>query len=129
MASDPYVGRRIRDYEVLEHLGRGGMGTVYRVRHVWLGQERALKIARPSPGREREVVERFLREARALAGVDSVHVVRLFELAPIDDAETGFFMAMELAQGETVACRLARQGRFVPAVAVRIVRDAALGLA
>jgi serine/threonine protein kinase/formylglycine-generating enzyme required for sulfatase activity len=125
-SGDPLVGTTVRDYEILEVLGRGGMGAVYRARHRWLKQERALKLIRTDLASEATFVERFLREGQVLASLESPHLVRLHELGPL--SEHSFFMVMELLKGETVQQRLLARGRLEPAEAVRIVREAALAL-
>ena len=73
------VGQRLRDYEVLELVGRGGMGAVYRARHVLLQEERAIKVVSRKPADDREFIERFVREARVLARLKDEHLVRLYE--------------------------------------------------
>ena len=70
------IGRVIADrYQVEDHLGEGGMGVVYRARHVALGKEVALKVLHPEFARKPELVERFLREARAASRIRNEHVI------------------------------------------------------
>ncbi len=65
----------VGDYEILELIGQGGMGAVYRARHRHLGSEVALKIIRPDAG-DASAQERFLREMRAIGAMNHPHIVR-----------------------------------------------------
>src|SRR6185503_15130810 len=115
---DALIGTTVRDYEIVDVLGRGGMGAVYRARHVLLKQERALKLIRTDLASEETFVKRFLREAQVLASLDSPHLVRLFEFGAL--GEHSFFMVMELLSGETVHQRLKACRRIDVVTAVRI---------
>lgn len=119
------VGQRIREYELLEILGRGGMGTVYRARHVYLNKERAIKIIENKLN-ELAFTERFIREARILSDMHHPNLVQLYEFGSLE--KNSFFMVLELIQGESVKQRIARLGKIPPRDAIRIVREAALGL-
>jgi len=119
------VGQRIREYELLEILGRGGMGTVYRARHIYLNKERAIKIIE-SKLTESAFTERFIREARILSDMHHPNLVQLYEFGSLE--KNSFFMVLELIQGESVKQRIARTGKIRPTDAIRIVREASLGL-
>src|SRR5262249_42899791 len=93
------VGQRIREYELLEILGRGGMGTVYRARHVYLNKERAIKIIE-SKLADPAFTERFIREARILSDMHHPNLVQLYEFGSLE--KNSFFMVLELIQGESV---------------------------
>jgi serine/threonine-protein kinase len=119
------VGQRLREYEVLELVGRGGMGAVYRARHVLLQEERAIKVVSRKPADDREFTERFIREARVLARLKDEHLVRLYEFW---EDHGQLFMALEFLRGESVAQRLKARRRLSIAETVAIARDAARGL-
>ncbi len=119
------IGQRLRDYEVLELVGRGGMGAVYRARHVLLQEERAIKVVSRKPSDDKEFTERFIREARVLARLKDEHLVRLYEFW---EDHGQLFMALEFLRGESVAHRLKARGRIGIAEAMTIARDAARGL-
>ncbi len=123
--SHDLVGQRLRDYEVIELIGRGGMGAVYRARHVLLQEERAIKVVSRKPADDREFTERFIREARVLARLKDEHLVRLYEFW---EDHGQLFMALELLHGESVAHRLKARRRLSIAETVAIARDAARGL-
>jgi serine/threonine protein kinase len=123
---DPFVGKQVREYEILELIGRGGMGAVYRARHVLLQEERAIKVVRSGHAADHAFVQRFIREARVLSRLKDDHLVRLFEFWEGDGT---LFMALELLRGESVARRLEARGRLSVAESVAIAADAARGLA
>lgn len=99
-APDPTAApKRIADrYEVIDELGKGGMGTVYRVRHIHTGEQLALKLLRVDAAQNPELVERFRREMRASAVLRSENVAR------VTDADTtgkggSLYLVMELLDG------------------------------
>ncbi|MEU4605672.1 serine/threonine-protein kinase [Kribbella sp. NPDC023972] len=112
-------------YRLGEVLGRGGMGEVRRATDELLGREVAVKLMLPVP-RTLAAAERFVREARATARIHSPHVVAAYDFGAYGD---GYYLAMELVSGRTVADELKRTGLFSPEQAVRVVREAAAGLA
>jgi serine/threonine protein kinase len=112
-------------YRVGEVIGRGGMGEVHRATDERLGRQVAIKLMVPVP-RTVAASERFHREARALARIRSPHVVAAYDFGTHGD---GYYLAMELVGGNTVADELKRKGLFPPERAEHIVRQAATGLA
>lgn len=75
LAKEPVVGDRLGSYEILERIGAGGMGVVYRARDTRLGRAVALKILPPEMVRDRERLARFQREARSVAALNHPHIV------------------------------------------------------
>lgn len=121
------IGDVIGNYRIVEPLGEGGMGTVYRVEHVALGRAYALKVLRsrvfekdPTAG------QRFLREARAAARVRHPNIGDVFDFGHLGDGRPYF--VMELLEGESLADRVAR-GALQPAEVVTIARQMAAALA
>jgi serine/threonine protein kinase/outer membrane protein assembly factor BamD (BamD/ComL family) len=123
---DPFVGTRIREYEVLSVIGKGGMGAVYKARHVYLDEERAIKVIQTNLAEDNDFVERFIREAKILSKLRHPNLVQLYEFGTL--AENTFFMVMELIRGESVLERLRRKNTIPIDEAIRIIRQAALGL-
>jgi len=119
-------------YRIDRLIGRGGMGAVYAAIDERLGRAVAVKVVDEAPGvddaqRER-LRARFGREARSSAALHHPNVVTVHDFGT--DAELGLdFLVMELLQGEDLAARLARGERPSAAEAMRIVKDAARGLA
>jgi serine/threonine protein kinase len=122
----PDIGGRFGRYEVLDELGKGGMGIVYKARDTQLGRDVALKVMRPDVAVRPNTSERFLREARALAAVRHDHVVEIYDYGERDGVR---FVTMPLLAGETLETRLERQGPLPPGEVVRIGTELAAGLA
>jgi serine/threonine-protein kinase len=100
------VGRTIGGYEVVEELGRGGMGVVYRAEDRRLRRPVALTFPHDPVLADRAARARLLDEARAASGLDDPNICTIFELAETPEGET--FFAMAYYAGETLAQRLKR---------------------
>jgi eukaryotic-like serine/threonine-protein kinase len=87
-------------YRLLELLGEGGMGRVYRAEHIRLGRQVALKMLRPRYAHNPDAVERFFAEARAIAAIDHAHIVRISDF--LEDASGINCYVMELLEGRTL---------------------------
>ncbi len=98
---DTRTGRRFGHYEVLDKLGEGGMGVVYRARDLDLQRDVALKF--PT---DRVVRDRFLQEARAASALDHLNICTIFEVGETPDHDP--FIAMALYAGETLNQMIAR---------------------
>jgi non-specific serine/threonine protein kinase len=119
------IGKTIAHYEVLEHLGSGGMGAVYGARDTRLGRTVALKVLPEGVSRDPEHLRRFKREARALAAVNHPNIATIYE---IDDADsTTCFLVLERVEGESLADRI-RRGPIPIQESLRICRAIALAL-
>jgi len=112
-------------YEILAPIGRGGMGTVYRARHLGLRKEVALKVLAPTNVNDAEA--RFEREARAIARLDHPSCVRVLDCGRDDDGRA--YLAMELLAGPTLGGLMRRHGPLPTARAVRIARNLLTALA
>jgi serine/threonine protein kinase len=116
--SDVLLGRR---YRLLEPIASGGMGTVWEAEDTILHRRVALKLLSESLSSDEQFVERFLREARAAAGLSHPNVAGVFDYGVDDDVH---FIVMELLEGETLAARLAR-GPLAWEEAVRVAERVA----
>src|SRR6516162_9647105 len=113
----PEAGETIAGkYRVVRVVASGGMGVVIEAEHATLGQRVAIKLLLPEAGEQPELVERFLREARAAARLSSDHVVRVFDIGTNDDGVP--FMVMELLSGADLGDELETRGRLPVAEAV-----------
>lgn len=121
-AGDVLEGR----FRIEKLLGVGGMGCVFEAHQLHLNQRVALKFLLPQYARDASVVDRFTREARAAVRLVTEHVGRILDFGTLPAGEP--YLVMELLQGESVDRRLAREGPFQPAHALRIVRDATLAI-
>ena len=103
--------------EILECLGRGGMGVVYRARQKSLGREVALKLLAPEREKDPQFAERFAREAQALARLDHPHIVTVYDFGQTNGF---FYLLMEFVDGVNLR-QLLRAGKLSPEEALAIV--------
>jgi len=121
------TGRHLSHFRILEPLGSGGMGAVYRADDSRLGRPVALKFPLPHTRLDPRSRERFLREARALAAVDHPNLCTIYEIGETPEGQ--LFIAMALYEGETLAARMERDGAFEIDEAVAIAEQVTAGLA
>jgi len=102
-------------FRLIEMLGQGGMGSVWRAQHLELGTDVAVKLMDPSLATRGEGLARFRREAQAAASLKSPNVVQVFDYGVDGDIP---YIAMEMLQGESLAKRIERFRRLtLPATA------------
>ena len=99
------IGSTLAHYEILDELGRGGMGVVYRARDTKLGREVAIKVLPAELAEDSERLSRFEREAKLLAQLNHPGIATLHGFEKVDGTP---FLVMELVEGETLAERIAR---------------------
>ncbi|MEO6595152.1 MAG: serine/threonine-protein kinase [Planctomycetota bacterium] len=135
MTNDENLGRatEVEGYKVLPpcviygKIGQGGMGAVYRGRHLNLDIDVAVKCLKPNLiGNDDQFVVRFRREARSAAQINHQNVIRVFDVA---EDQGLHYLIMELVQGETARERVLRKQRLSVGEALEIVYGAAQGLA
>ena len=97
-------------YEALRRIGKGGMGTVYAVRHVNTGEELALKLLNPSLAENATTVERFRTEARAPVRIGTESVVRVVDADVSAELGGVPYLVMELLKGRDLGTELKRRG-------------------
>ncbi len=115
-------------YRVLSQIGRGGMGEVFLVEHVHTGDRVALKVLHGNASTDPESIERFKREARAPARIQSENVVRVLDADTAPEIGGAPFFVMELLTGNDLQKIVTQRGRFPPAEVVRIVNQVARAL-
>lgn len=115
----------IRDYRLLEKLGQGGMGAVYKALHVRLRKVVAIKVLPPHRLSDAAAVARFDREMQAVGALDHPHIVRA-----LDAGEDGgrHYLVMEYVEGADLSVVSRRHGPLPIADACELIRQAALGL-
>jgi tRNA A-37 threonylcarbamoyl transferase component Bud32 len=124
--------RALGSYELVEQLGAGGMGTVWRARHRFLARDAAVKLVRPeSLGNTDSAVQsqlrRFEREAQATALLRSQHSIRLFDFGAAEDGS--FYYVMELLEGRDLESVVREFGPLPPERAVYVLKQICHSLA
>ena len=97
-------GTKLSSYEILDPIGAGGMGEVYRARDTKLGREVAVKVLPEAFAQNEERLARFEREARLLASLNHPNIATLYGFEQSNGVQ---FLVMELADGETLAVKTA----------------------
>jgi len=120
------TGRTVSHFRVVEPLGAGGMGVVYRAEDTRLGRAVALKFPLPNSSLDATAKTRFLREARAAAALDHPHLCTIYDVGESEDGRV--FLAMALYAGETIKARIARDGPLSVKEALAIAKQIARGL-
>ena len=124
--AEPPGGRRLGHYRLLDAIGEGGMGVVYRAENAFTGQMVALKVMRPEVACDVEARGRFLREAQAAAGLDHPNVVRVHTAGEADGTP---YIDMQLLRGESLRDRLDRDGPLPVPALLKVGAELADGLA
>ena len=101
------IGTDLKHYRIVRELGRGGMGTVYAAEDTKLGRQVALKVLPPDLAGDPERLERFQREARAVAALNHPNIVVLYS---VEESEGTHFLTMELVEGEPLSHQIPAGG-------------------
>jgi serine/threonine protein kinase len=112
------VGTTVGRYRILERIGEGGMGVVFRAEQEGLGRVVALKLIHKGLAAEPEIVSRFLREARIAGSLTNPNTVTIYDFGKADDGS--LYLAMEFIEGESLKRRLERDGTIPPTEAAAI---------
>ncbi len=124
-ATDPLLGRIIGGYKLIEVVGKGGMGTVFKATQLSLHRDVALKVLAPALAKDRNFVDLFINEARAAAQLIHPNIVQVYDAGT--EGEISFFSMEYLAQG-SVEEVLAREKKLPWPQAILMVLEAAHGL-
>jgi serine/threonine protein kinase len=115
---------RLDHYEILEQLGSGGMGAVYRARDLKLGRELAIKVLKEGTSASREQLQRFESEARLASSLNHPNIITIYDISwkgPVP------YIAMELVAGETLRERM-KPGRMPVKTILELARQIAEAL-
>ncbi|MGZ5475761.1 MAG: serine/threonine protein kinase [Thermoanaerobaculia bacterium] len=121
-ADEPVDGK----YRIVERLGTGGMGEVYKATHTFLGTTRVIKVIRPQISDSQDAHDRFLREARAATKIQHPNVATLHDFSALPDGS--HYMVWEYIDGENLAQRIRQRGTLAPRYAVQLTIQALQGL-
>jgi serine/threonine protein kinase len=123
--SGPHAGGNLGPYQLLEHLGEGGMGRVYKARHRWLKRIVALKVIRDDIADDVVVIKRFRREVEAVGRLSHPNIVLALDAGVDGDKH---FMVMEYVEGSSLSRIIQERGPLPVTSASDCIRQAALGL-
>ncbi|MGB6452999.1 MAG: protein kinase [Streptosporangiaceae bacterium] len=118
-------GDQVAGYEIQAQIGRGGMAVVYRALDLRLGRPVALKVLAPELGEDQAFRQRFIRESRALAGVDHPHIIPVFDAG---ESAGVLFIAMRYVSGGDVRSLIEADGILSPSRAAEIATQVASAL-
>jgi serine/threonine protein kinase len=128
-AVDPLVGQKLDSkYELLERLGQGGMGAVYKARRTHIGDEVAVKVLLEKYLAGREATERFRREARAAAMLRHPNIVTIHDFSDGVNSGAHAYIVMELVEGVSLRSRLKHEGKIDFERAVALLRGVCAGV-
>ena len=113
-------------YEIIEELGKGGMGAVYRVEDKKINEEIALKLIRPEIAHDKKMLERFNNELKTARKISHRNVCRMFDLG---EDEGTHFITMEYVPGEDLKSSIRRFGRLPVGKSISIAKQVCEGLA
>ncbi|HXK19345.1 MAG TPA: serine/threonine-protein kinase [Polyangiaceae bacterium] len=124
---DARVGQVIGgSYRIVRYIGSGGSSHVFQAEHLRLGKAFAIKLLREGLDNNRRAAQRFRREAKAIARLNSEHIVSVVDCGELDDGTP--YLVMELLEGEDLRSLLNREGSLPARRAVQIVIEACRGL-
>ena len=107
IGASPLLGRVIGGYEIVQPIGRGSMGAVFKAEQLSMGRLVALKILHDELTADEQAVTRFLREARAGGQFSHPNIIRIYDM---NEADGHYYISMEYAQGGDVGALLEREG-------------------
>jgi serine/threonine protein kinase/predicted Zn-dependent protease len=112
-------------YEIIEELGKGGMGRVYRVEDKKLEQEVALKLIKPEIAKDKKTIERFRNELKTARMISHKNVCRMFDMGESKDSR---FITMEFIRGEDLKSLIQKMGQLSAGQAIAIAKQVCDGL-
>lgn len=113
-------------YQILERLGLGGMGEIFKVLHIHLGEQRVIKIMRANIASDDQSLQRFLQEARMATMIKHRNLAMLYDFSTLDDGS--YYMVWEYIEGTNIQKWIAANGPMPPRLAVEIAIQALRGL-
>src|ERR671912_976132 len=113
-------------YQILDRLGVGGMGEIFKVRHIHLNELRVIKIMRPNVAQDEQGLQRFLQEARTSTMIKHKNLAMLYDFAQLEDGS--YYMVWEFIDGTNIQRWIGQTGALPPRLTVEISVQALQGL-
>src|SRR5215212_6510338 len=113
-------------YQIIDRLGVGGMGEIFKVRHIHLNELRVIKIMRPNVAADDQGLQRFLQEARTSTMIKHKNLAMLYDFSTLDDGS--YYMVWEFIDGTNIQKWIAQNGPLPARLTVEISVQALLGL-
>jgi len=113
-------------YQILERLGVGGMGEIFKVRHIHLNEERVIKIMRANIASDDQALQRFLHEARTSTMIKHPNLAMLYDFSTLDDGS--YYMVWEYIEGTNLQKWMAQNGAFPSRLGLEIAVQTLKGL-
>lgn len=126
LEAEPLVGKTVAGYEIVQAIGRGPTGTVFKAQQLSMQRHVALKILHPELSQDPDAIERFLQEARAGGRCSHPNLIRVYDM---NQAHGHCFIAMEFVPGGDTGALLERQGPLPVERVRQMAAQAAAGLA
>jgi serine/threonine protein kinase len=113
-------------YQILDRLGIGGMGEIFKVRHIHLNELRVIKIMRPNVAADDQGLQRFLQEARTSTMIKHKNLAMLYDFSTLEDGS--YYMVWEFIDGTNIQKWIAQNGPIPSRLAIEISVQALIGL-
>src|SRR5213592_930415 len=113
-------------YQIIDRLGVGGMGEIFKVRHIHLNELRVIKIMRPNVASDDQGLQRFLQEARTSTSIKHRNLAMLYDFAQLEDGS--YYMVWEFIDGTNIQKWMSQNGPMPPRLTVEIAIQALTGL-
>ena len=120
------LGQTIGSYQIIDKIGEGGMGAVYRGKHPRIGREVAIKVLLKELAKSENIVQRFFNEARAVAAIKHPGIVEVYDVGHAGDGSP--YIIMEFLRGEPLETRLRREVKLPPKITTNIMHQIAEAL-
>ncbi|MCK4908684.1 MAG: protein kinase [Planctomycetes bacterium] len=119
------IGQTIGGCQVIERVGRGGMGTVYKAKQISLNRIVALKLLAPELVRDKTFINLFVKEARSAAQLNHTNIVQVYDIGKF---KNWYYFLMEFVPGGSIQEMVSRKKKLPPETAIAMMIDAARGL-
>src|SRR5690242_6452082 len=120
------AGYKVGDYEIVETIGRGGFGTVFKAVHPLIDKVVAIKVLHPAYSAQPQMVSRFMAEARAVNRIQHRNIIDIFGFGKIE--EELHYYVMEYLTGESLEAFVKRHGKLSLEITLGLLRPIARAL-